>query len=94
VLFRSADKIKAKLLIAHGANDSRVKITESDKIVETMRQNKKEVIYVVYPDEGHGIGRPQNMMDFLGRIDAFLAKNLGGRCEPWKPVTGSSAELR
>lgn len=89
-----AHKIKAKLMIIHGVNDPRVKIEESAQIVETMRKNKKEVTYVVYPDEGHGVGRPQNLVDMRGRLETFLAKHLGGRCQPWEKVPGSSAELR
>ena len=89
-----ADNIKAKLLIFHGGNDPRVKISESDQIVKVMRKNKKEVVYVVYPDEGHGIGRPQNLLDMMGRIEEFLAKNLGGRAQPWGKIPGCSAELR
>jgi len=89
-----ADKIKAKLLIFHGVNDPRVKIEESNQIVDAMRKNKKEVIYVVYPNEGHGLSRPQNFMDALGRIEEFLAKHLGGRAEPWQKIPDCSAELR
>jgi dipeptidyl aminopeptidase/acylaminoacyl peptidase len=89
-----ADKIKAKLLIFHGKNDPRVKIEESNQIVATMRKNKKEVVYVVYPDEGHGVSRPANLIDMIGRLEAFLAKHLGGRCQPYEKSPGSSAELR
>ena len=89
-----ADNIKAKLLLFHGSNDPRVKITESDQIVKVMRKNNKEVVYVVYPDEGHGIGRPQNLLDMMGRIEEFLAKHLGGRAQPREKIPGCSAELR
>ena len=50
--------------------------------------------YVVYTDEGHGFARPENRLDFYGRVDEFLAKNLGGRSEPWAAVKGSTAEVR
>lgn len=89
-----ADQIKAKLLIFHGVNDPRVSIEESNQIVSTMRKNKKDVVYVVYKDEGHGIDKPQNLMDALGRVEDFLAQHLGGRKQPWQAVPGSSAELR
>jgi hypothetical protein len=49
---------------------------------------------VVYPDEGHGIGRPQNLVDMLGRIETYLAKHLGGRCQPYEKIPGTSAEER
>src|SRR5438067_13252258 len=44
--------------------------------------------------QGHGFARPENQLDFYGRVEEFLAKHLGGRAEPWKKITGSTAELR
>jgi len=92
-LFR-ADQIKAPLLIAHGANDPRVKKAESDQIAQTLRARNIPVTYVVYLDEGHGFARPENRLDFFGRAEEFLAKHLGGRFEPWRDVPGSSAQLQ
>jgi dipeptidyl aminopeptidase/acylaminoacyl peptidase len=59
-----------------------------------VRKARREVIYVVYSDEGHGFARPQNELDFYGRVEEFLAKNLGGRAEPWKKIAGTTAELK
>jgi dipeptidyl aminopeptidase/acylaminoacyl peptidase len=89
-----ADQIRAPLLIGHGANDPRVKLAESDAIVAAARKHGLPVTFVVYPDEGHGFARPENNLDFMGRVEEFLAKYLGGRCEPWRPVKGSTAEVR
>jgi dipeptidyl aminopeptidase/acylaminoacyl peptidase len=88
------ENIRAPLLIGHGANDPRVKIAESNQVVEAMRRGAREVTYVVYPDEGHGFVRPENVEDFNGRVEEFLAKHLGGRKEPWKEPEGTSAEVR
>jgi dipeptidyl aminopeptidase/acylaminoacyl peptidase len=77
-----ADQIKAPLLIAQGANDPRVKQSESDQIVEAMRKNSQPVEYLVFPDEGHGFVRPENRFKFFAAAEAFLAKYLGGRAEP------------
>lgn len=88
------DKIRAPLLIGQGKNDPRVTIANSDGMVAALRKAKREVIYVVYPDEGHGFARPENNLDFYGRVEEFLAKNLGGRAEPWKKISGATAELR
>jgi len=88
------DKIKAKLLIFHGANDPRVIIREAEQIVRLMRENGRQVEFVVYPDEGHGIGRGANVADYWGRVEEFLAKHLGGRSEPRTEVPGSSAQVR
>jgi dipeptidyl aminopeptidase/acylaminoacyl peptidase len=89
-----ADAIRAPLLIAHGANDPRVKLAESEQMVSALRGRGREVAFVVYPDEGHGIGRTENGLDLVGRIEEFLARNLGGRAEPWAPVPGCRAEVR
>ena len=88
------DKIRAPLLIGQGQNDPRVTIANSDAMVAALRKAKREVIYVVYPDEGHGFARPENNLDFYGRVEEFLAKHLGGRAEPWKKIAGATAELR
>jgi dipeptidyl aminopeptidase/acylaminoacyl peptidase len=88
------DKIKAPLMIGQGANDPRVNIREADQIVEAMRKKNLPVTYVVYTDEGHGFARPQNRLDFYGRVDGFLAEHLGGRHQPFVEVDGTSAEVR
>ncbi len=89
-----AENIRVPLIVAQGANDPRVNIREADQIVKAMRDKNLPVTYVVYTDEGHGFARPNNRLDFYGRVDEFLAKHLGGRCEPWQKVEGSSAEVR
>ena len=77
-----ANQITAPLLIGHGANDPRVNKAESDQIVAAMRKNNKDVVYYVFPDEGHGFARPENNMAFNAATENFLAKYLGGRAEP------------
>jgi len=89
-----ADQIKVPLLIGQGANDPRVNKAESDQIVAAMRKNGKDIQYYVFPDEGHGFARPENQIDFYGRVEEFLAKHLGGRAEPWKKIAGATAEVR
>ncbi len=88
------DSIRAPLLIGQGKNDPRVTIANTEMMVAALRKAKREVTYIVYPDEGHGFARPENNLDFYGRVEEFLAKYLGGRAEPWKKIAGSTAELR
>jgi len=77
-----ADKIARPLLIAQGANDPRVKQSESDQIVSAMQAAGIPVTYVLYPDEGHGFARPENNIAFYAIAENFLAECLGGRAEP------------
>ncbi|PYJ28378.1 MAG: S9 family peptidase [Verrucomicrobia bacterium] len=86
------DAIRAPLLIGQGKNDPRVTLANADAMVAALRKAKREVTYVVYPDEGHGFARPENQFDFYGRVEEFFAKHLGGRAQPWKRVAGSTAE--
>jgi len=89
------ENIKRPLLIGQGANDPRVKIHESDQIVAAMKKHQLPVTYVVFPDEGHGFGRPDNNMAFNAITEAFLAKHLGGRAEPVSDdVQKSTAQVR
>ena len=87
--------IKRPLLIGQGANDPRVKVSESDQIVAAMDANGIPVTYVVYPDEGHGFARPENMTSFTAITEVFLAEHLGGALEPiTSEVAESTAQLR
>lgn len=88
------EKICKPLMIGQGSNDPRVKISESDQIVEAMRKADLPVTYIVFPDEGHGFARPENRLDFYGRVEEFLKTHLGGECEPYEKIEGSSAEAR
>lgn len=76
------ENIRRPLLIGQGANDPRVKQSESDQIVNAMQSKSIPVTYVLYPDEGHGFQRPENRLSFFAIAEAFLAKHLGGRFEP------------
>ena len=88
------DAIKRPLLIGQGANDPRVKKSESDQIVEVMKAKNIPVTYVLFPDEGHGFARPVNNMAFNATTEHFLAKCLGGRAEPYGSVlNGSSIQV-
>ncbi len=92
----AAERIRIPLLIGQGANDARVKQSESEQIVAAMEKNGGTATYVLYPDEGHGFIRPANRMDFLARVETFLAEHLGGRYEPMEGelIAGSSAIVR
>ena len=91
-----AHKIVRPLLIGQGANDPRVKLAESEQIVAAIEKNKGQVVYVLYPDEGHGFARPKNRTDFTARSEVFLHQYLGGRLEPMTGdrMPGSTAVVK
>ncbi len=79
-LFKT-DQIKIPMLIAHGANDVRVKQAESEQIVAAMKEKGIDYEYLLFPDEGHGLARPENRLKFYAHVEQFLAKHLGTRFE-------------
>lgn len=93
----SAERIKAPLLIAQGANDPRVKQAESEQMFTALEKRSVPVTYVLYSDEGHSFARQENRLDFYGRAENFLKQCLAGRSEPMPPegkVAGSTAVVR
>ena len=89
------DKIKKPLFVFQGANDPRVNKAESDQIVEALKKKKSPVVYVVYPDEGHGFHREENIKSYIALSEKFFAKYLGGWYEPIhkNDVKGSSGKI-
>ncbi|MBD2532885.1 S9 family peptidase [Nostoc flagelliforme FACHB-838] len=89
-----ADRIQKPLLIGQGANDPRVKQSESDQIVNAMQQAGLPVQYALYTDEGHGFARPENRLHFFAIAEEFLAKYLDGRFEPLTDIPGHSGIVK
>lgn len=77
----NVERIQVPLLIAQGANDPRVKRSESEQIVAAMREKGIDHEYLLFPDEGHGFAKPENRLRFYAAAERFLAKHLGGRLE-------------
>jgi hypothetical protein len=64
-------------------------------MVAAMRELDLPVVYVVFPDEGHGSYRQENSIAFDAMVESFLARHLGGRAEPvGDDFVGSSHEIR
>jgi dipeptidyl aminopeptidase/acylaminoacyl peptidase len=70
-----AAAIRVPMLIAHGEEDHVVPVAQSRNMHEAMRRAKIEHEYVVYPGEGHGFEKAADSIDFLKRVEAFLARH-------------------
>jgi dipeptidyl aminopeptidase/acylaminoacyl peptidase len=71
-----ADKIRAPLLIAQGAQDPRVNIDESDQMVAALKKHGIAVEYLVKENEGHGFANEENRFEFYEAMEKFLKKHL------------------
>lgn len=72
----NADRIKAPLFIAQGANDPRVNKAESDQMVEALKKRGITVEYMVKDNEGHGFRNEENRFDFYRAMEKFLGEHL------------------
>ncbi|MGE7827173.1 alpha/beta fold hydrolase [Paenibacillus sp. NPDC093718] len=69
------DDMVNPMLIIQGANDPRVVKEESDQIVEALRAKGRDVEYLVFEDEGHGITKKANEKIAYARMVEFLKRN-------------------
>ena len=77
-----AGRIEQPLLLFHGAKDTLVSQEHSNRLVAKLREKGIPVEYLTFSDEGHSITRSTNRLKFARRVEAFLAKHLGGRAGP------------
>jgi len=71
-----ADKIKTPLLVEHGENDPRVPVSEARQVIEAVKSNGGVVDSLIFPDEGHGISKTENVVKAYRKIVAFLKEHL------------------
>jgi dipeptidyl aminopeptidase/acylaminoacyl peptidase len=79
-LFHAA-RIRAPLLLASGLRDPRLTRSESDQLAQAVRA-RGALTYLVFPQEGRELVRPQNRLSYLAVLEHFLGDCLGGRVEP------------
>jgi dipeptidyl aminopeptidase/acylaminoacyl peptidase len=70
------DQLKAPVMVIHGANDTRDPVPESDIFVDAIRENRGEVEYIRFPDEGHQIRKMENRIIANFRVADFLENHL------------------
>jgi len=70
-------RVRAPLLVSHGANDPRDPVTESDQFVRAIRERGGQVEYLRWPDEGHSIRKLSNRVIAYRRVARFLERTLG-----------------
>jgi dipeptidyl aminopeptidase/acylaminoacyl peptidase len=68
-----ADKLKGRLLLIHGSNDSRVPVIESRSLAAKLDSLGKLVRYVEFEGQGHGIKGLENTVRFYRTWFQFLS---------------------
>lgn len=70
------DDMETPIIIAHGANDPRVPVTEAEQAVTKLKDMGVEVEYLRYEDEGHGVVKMHNRLDCYKKIVEFIKKHI------------------
>jgi dipeptidyl aminopeptidase/acylaminoacyl peptidase len=67
------DRIKAAIMVQHGANDTNVPVVEAEQIVSNLKQRGVPVQYVLFPDEGHGFRKiPNRIRSIVDKVEFFV----------------------
>jgi dipeptidyl aminopeptidase/acylaminoacyl peptidase len=80
-----AAQVQRPVLIVHGAQDVRVRINQSERMVQALRQAGKPVEYVPIADMGHGMSYWAHRLAILRKTERFLQRCLGGRASRYDP---------
>jgi dipeptidyl aminopeptidase/acylaminoacyl peptidase len=70
------DRIRAPLMVIHGANDPRVPLSEAEQLVTALQARGVPVEFLVFDDEGHGLVKLKNKLVAFPAIVDFLNKHL------------------
>ncbi|PYU27416.1 MAG: hypothetical protein DMG32_07085 [Acidobacteria bacterium] len=68
------DRVKAAIMVQHGANDTNVPVIEAEQIVNNLRSRGVPVEYILFPDEGHGFRRMSNRIRSTVSMVEFFNK--------------------
>jgi dipeptidyl aminopeptidase/acylaminoacyl peptidase len=72
------DRVKAALMVQHGANDTNVPVVEAEQVVENLKKRGVPVEYILFADEGHGWRKMPNRIRSTVTLVEFFSKYLKG----------------
>jgi dipeptidyl aminopeptidase/acylaminoacyl peptidase len=72
----NVDRIGIPLLVVQGRNDPRVPASESERIVQALRDRGRPVWYIEALNEGHGYNRKENRNLYEQAAMLFLRQYL------------------
>jgi dipeptidyl aminopeptidase/acylaminoacyl peptidase len=88
---KHADRMVAPLLLVHGDLDQRVPVSHGKEMHEVMTDLKKEVEWIEFPDEPHGIYKPQNLRIYYAAVFKLLERTIGKGEPPFPAASPGSA---
>ncbi|MEU8819355.1 S9 family peptidase [Actinoplanes sp. NPDC048796] len=71
-----ADRIEVPVMLADGAQDPRIPVTATQRIVDSLSRRGIECHRLVFPDDGHIFARRENVASFYAAAGQFLRTHL------------------
>jgi len=73
----NADKIKIPVLLMHGADDTTVRIDQSETMERALKRAGKRVTFIAIPKETHNMEMADTRVRWLTELEKFLKENIG-----------------
>jgi dipeptidyl aminopeptidase/acylaminoacyl peptidase len=70
------DRVKASMMVLHGANDTNVPVVEAEQVVNGLKARGVAVDYILFPDEGHGWRKTPNRIRSAVAVTRFFVEKL------------------
>jgi dipeptidyl aminopeptidase/acylaminoacyl peptidase len=70
------DKLRAPLMVVHGAHDTNVPLSEAEQVVMALADRNLPYEYVLFRDEGHDILKKANQAFFVRKVGDWLSEHL------------------
>ncbi len=77
-----AANIRVPVFMAYGLQDPRVNIKHARVMEDGLKDSGVRYELMIKKDEGHGYRKQENVYDFYGRMETFLAENLNQPLTP------------
>jgi dipeptidyl aminopeptidase/acylaminoacyl peptidase len=79
---RYVDRVKTPIMITHGEQDRRVPIQQAEELYRALKKRGREVTFLRFPREGHGITEPNHQIDLVRRQLEWFDKHLNPAAPP------------
>ncbi len=83
---KHADRITAPLLLVHGRQDERVPISHSKRMLSAMEDLHKDVEWLPFDYEPHGIFQPDDVRRWYGAMFSLFERTIGPGEAPLPPL--------
>jgi alpha-beta hydrolase superfamily lysophospholipase len=75
------DRLRAPLLVVHGARDTNVPVSEAEQVVTALQSREIDGELLLFPDEGHELLKTHNRVRFVERTVGWVVGHLATSAE-------------